>query len=124
MTFSLRIGGVAVAACIGLAGCAGFGLFDAPPDGPGSVRTLTGQSITPAAAMESIAIGKSRKADVSTALGPAIAIPFDSGYEVWVYRWPGRDRTPRGATELVVLFEPSGLVKKVRIRPGYATREP
>jgi hypothetical protein len=72
--------------------------------------------------MQMIAIGKSTKADVAAALGPAIAIPFDSGYEVWVYRWPGADRTPRAATELVVLFEPSGLATKLRLRPGDATR--
>ena len=53
----------------------------------------------------------------------AIVIPFDSGYEVWVYRWPGADRTPRAATELVLLFEPSGLVKKQRVRPGYPPRD-
>ncbi|HEX6706798.1 MAG TPA: hypothetical protein VF169_18715 [Albitalea sp.] len=73
--------------------------------------------------MEMIAIGKSTKGDVSSALGKAIVIPFDSGYEVWVYRWGGADRTTRGATELVVLFGPSGVATKVRMRPGYATRE-
>jgi hypothetical protein len=34
-------------------------------------------------------------------------------------RWAGSERTTRAATELVVLFEPSGLVAKVRMRPGY-----
>ena len=72
--------------------------------------------------MDMIATAKSTKADVSAALGKAIVIPFDSGYEVWVYRWPGADKTTRAATELVVLFEPSGLATKVRVRPGYAAR--
>ncbi|WP_280151447.1 hypothetical protein [Piscinibacter sp. XHJ-5] len=71
--------------------------------------------------MDMIAIGKSTRADVSAALGQAIVIPFDSGHEVWVYRWPGADRTSRAATELVILFEPSGVAKKVRVRPGYPT---
>jgi hypothetical protein len=106
------------AACAGM----GTGMFDPPPEGPGSVRTPSGQSVAPEPAMQMIAIGKSTKADVAAALGPAIAIPFDSGYEVWVYRWPGADRTPRAATELVVLFEPSGLATKLRLRPGDATR--
>jgi len=44
---------------------------------------------------------------------------LDSGYEVWVYRWKGADGTTRGATELVLLFEPSGLATKLRLRPGY-----
>ena len=72
--------------------------------------------------MDTIAIGTTTRADVFRALGPAVAIPFDSGYEVWVYRWVGPDKTTRGATELVVLFEPSGRAIKVRIRPGYAPR--
>ena len=109
--------------CLGAAGCAGIGLLDPSPQGGGSVRTPAGQSLAPDAAMDKIAIGRSSKADVSSALGSAIVVPFDSGYEVWVYRWGGADRTPRAATELVVLFAPSGLATKVRLRPGYATRE-
>jgi len=105
-------------ACVGT----GIGMFGASPQGPGSVRTPTGRSLAPQAAMDVIAIGRSTKADVSSALGKAIVIPFDSGYEVWVYRWAGPDRTTRAATELVVLFAPSGVATKVRLRPGYATR--
>jgi hypothetical protein len=105
------------------AACAGTGLFEPPAQGPGAVRTPTGASLTPQAAMGTIALGKSSKADVSTALGQAIVIPFDSGYEVWVYRWPGAEKTTRAATELVVLFDASGLATKVRVRPGYATRD-
>ena len=107
--------------CLCVAGCANTGVFDPSPEGPGSARTPTGQSLAPQAAMDMIAMGKSAKADVSAAIGRAIVIPFDSGYEVWVYRWAGSDKTTRAATELVVLFEPSGLATKVRVRPGYAT---
>jgi hypothetical protein len=113
---------VALLACLCVA-CAGTGMLDPPPQGPGSVRTPTGQALAPQAAMDMIAIGRSSKADVSSTLGQAIVIPFDTGYEVWVYRWPGADRTTRGATELVVLFDPSGLAKKVRMRPGYPPRD-
>jgi hypothetical protein len=108
-------------ACLCVAGCAGTGMFDPSPQGPGSVRTPTGQSLAPKDAMDVIAIGKSTKADIAVALGKAIVIPFDSGYEVWVYRWPGSDKTTRAATELVVLFDPSGLATKARVRPGYAS---
>lgn len=104
-----------------VAGCADTGMFDPWPRGPGSAHTPTGQSLAPKAAMDMIATGKSAKADVSAALGRAIVIPFDSGYEVWVYRWADSDKTTRSATELVVLFEPSGLATKVRVRPGNAT---
>jgi len=72
--------------------------------------------------METIAVGRSTKADVASALGRAIVVSFDSGYEVWVYRWSGSDGTTRAATELVVLFGPSGVVTKVRLRPGYPAR--
>jgi hypothetical protein len=111
----------ALPACLCVA-CAGTRMLDPPPQGPGSVRMPTGQALAPQAAMDMIAIGRSTKADVSSTLGQAIVIPFDTGYEVWVYRWPGADRTTRAATELVVLFAPSGLATKVRLRPGYAPR--
>ncbi len=68
--------------------------------------------------MGRITIGLSRGADVADALGRPIAIHFDSGYEVWVYRWPGADKTTRAATELVLLLDPSSRVKKLRLRPG------
>ncbi len=113
---------LATAAFACLAGCASGGGFDPSPLGPGSVRTPSGQTLAPQAAMDTITIGASSKADVSRALGRAVVIPFDSGYEVWVYRWVGPDKTTRGATELVVLFEPSGRATKVRIRPGYPPR--
>ena len=66
-------------------------------------------------------------------LGPASIVRFDSGYEVWVYRLardgPARTRPehaeaddatrePRG--EFVILFAPSGLAIKVRLRPAVA----
>lgn len=105
------------AVCLGLAGCAMP--LGSRADGAGTVRTPTGQSLAPQAALGEVVPGTSSKASVAAALGTAIVIPFDSGYEVWVYRWPGADRTARTATELVVLVAPSGLVTKVRLRPGY-----
>jgi hypothetical protein len=49
-------------------------------------------------------------------LGEAVVIPFDSGYEVWVYREKPKDEAPSPRTELVLLFAPSGIVTKTRIR--------
>ena len=95
-----------------LAGCAGSGAITEST--PGVIRAA---GVSPQVASQSVA-GKSKN-DVATALGQAAAVHFDSGYEVWVYRWPGADRTSRTATELVVLFDPAGVVKKSRIRPGY-----
>lgn len=104
------------AICALAAGCAGIGGPALAPDAPGVMRA---GGIPAPAAQALIAIGKSTKADVMAALGQAIVIPFDSGFEVWVYRWPGAQRTNRAATELVILFEPSGVVKKTSVRPGY-----
>ena len=106
----------AIAACVSIAGCASGGGPALAEQGPGTMRA---GGPSPAIAQASIAPGKSTKADVLAALGPGIAIKFDSGYEVWAYRWPGAQGTSRAATELVILFEPSGIVKKTRIRPGY-----
>ena len=76
-------------------------------------------------------VGSTRGA-VLAALGPATAIPFESGYEVWVYRFvepaarkPAREPTGAAASEekrerrpseLVMLFTPAGVVDKVRVR--------
>ena len=85
-----------------LAGCA---LLQPPPkpSPPG---------FSAAAAANAVVIGKSTKADVLAALGEAVVIDFPSGYEVWVYR---EKSTPPGA-ELVLLFEPSGILSKTRVR--------
>jgi outer membrane protein assembly factor BamE (lipoprotein component of BamABCDE complex) len=114
--FALRI--AALAACLALSGCAVFGPPGLSPEGRGTVHTPAGNTLTPQAAMDTLAIGSSTKAEVAAALGPAIVIPFDSGYEVWAYRWPGADRSTRAATELVLLFDPAGRLAKARIRPG------
>ena len=111
----------AFAACLCVTGCVATGTLDPAPAGPGSARTPTGRSPAPQTAMDMVVLGKSSKADVVAALGTAIVIPFDSGFEVWVYRWRGSDKTTRAATELVVLFDPSGLAVKARVRPGYET---
>ena len=111
----------AFTACLCGAGCTATGTLEPAPEGPGSARTPAGESPAPQAAMNMVVLGKSTKADVVAALGTAIVISFDSGYAVWVYRWRGADTTSRAATELVVLFDPSGLATKARVRPGYET---
>jgi len=76
-----------------------------------------------------VAIGRSTKADVIAALGEAAVIRFESGYEVWVYRLaddpPAKPRTTRKGSEeaeretrseFVILFAPSGLAARVRMR--------
>ena len=78
--------------------------------------------------------GKSTRADVIAALGESLVIRFDSGYEVWVYRLDNaspRDEDPvrrflqrkakPPADEFVVLFAPSGVVAKTRVRSAPQT---
>lgn len=86
------------------------------PLGPGEVRSAR-------AASEALAIGKSTKSEVRAALGEAVTVDFASGYEVWVYRErPAEKREepekPEKAStsELVLLFAPSGILAKTRIR--------
>ena len=83
-------------------------------------------------AMDAITIGKSTRADVIATLGKTTIISFDSGFEVWVYQfkadtptatsWAERfgfarsDKGKSGNSELVVLFEQSGIVTKARLR--------
>ena len=113
----MKTGVLVVALTAFTAGCAQVGGPALVEGGPGVLQL---QVIAPPAAQSSIVIGKSTKADVMAALGQPTKVPFDSGFEVWVYRWPGAQKTHRAATELVVLFEPTGVVKKTRVRPGYA----
>lgn len=79
------------------------------PLGPGEVRSAV-------AAGDLLEIDRSTKADVRSALGPATAVDFASGYEVWVYRQPPREKPPAPGAELVLLFDPSGILSKTRVR--------
>ena len=108
MTALFRIGfAIASAACI--AGCA-----IQPSTTPSAVVTSAKKKVIPADRMkDAVAIGKSTKADVIAALGETLVISFDTGYEVWVYRLANAP-----AAEFVILFAPSGLVAKTRIRPA------
>ena len=109
---------IACACCLLLAACAGPGLFSGGSDAP----PFSNPALSMQSASESIAIGKSSKADVMTALGAATVINFDSGFEVWVYRAKSREPAEAKA-EFVILFSPNGVVKKTRLRSAYAARK-
>ena len=105
------------ATCVGLAACATPGLFNNSPDAPPfSNPTLSMQN-----ASDAVTVGKTSKADVLAALGPATVINFDSGFEVWVYRAKSREPAEAKA-EFVILFAPDGIVRKTRLRPAYDLR--
>lgn len=111
--------GAACALSLCIAGCAAPG----PPTVPtAKVTPLRTKEIPADRVGDAVAVGKSTKADVIAALGETLVISFDSGYEVWVYRLGGtgseRRARPGAAGEFVVLFAPSGLVAKTRIRPA------
>jgi hypothetical protein len=103
-----------VCACVLAAGCGTFGSDKLAQDAPG-VMHAGAPSLD--AAQAAVHPGNSR-ADVVAALGPGNGVAFESGWEVWVYRWPGADHSAHSASELVILLDKSGAVRKVRIRPG------
>ncbi len=79
-----------------------------PPLGPGEVRSAV-------AFERNFIVGETRKSDVRAA--PATAVDFPSGYEVWVYRQPAREKPPSPGAELVLLFDPRGVLAKTRVAP-------
>jgi hypothetical protein len=92
-----------------------------PPLPPGRVAAQRAQG--------AIAPGSTTKRDVFAALGNAMAIRFDSGYEVWVYRVKEPPPVPQGKersrnaeplpppleSELTILFAPTGVATKTRV---------
>jgi hypothetical protein len=72
----------------------------------------------PASQAEHFLRGDNREG-VSAVFGKGTVTRFDSGYEVWSYRYGPRERR-FGETEFVVLFDPSGAVAKTRLRPAPA----
>jgi hypothetical protein len=130
MTTRVRIAS-AVLCALWLAGCATQRTIT-----PSAVVTSPQSRAIPTdRAKHAVVIGKSTRADVVAALGETLVIRFDNGFEVWVYRLdndtPGRGalgpRARRSASEkagpgtsaeFVILFTPSGLVAKTRIRPA------
>ena len=79
------------------------------PLGPGEI--LSAQ-----AAQDALSVGSSTRADVRAALGQAVVVDFASGYEVWVYRERPKEESTAPRTELVLLFAPSGVLEKTRVR--------
>ncbi len=113
--------GLAVVLCLWLAGCAGpGGLFGSETKAP----PFRDPGMSMQNAGDAIVIGQATKADVFAALGPATVIRFDSGFEVWAYGAKSSSEPAAARDEFVVLFAPSGIVKKTRLRPAYVGRAP
>ena len=106
MTALCRIA-LAAACAVGIAACA-----VQPSNVPSAIVTSPrAKVITEDRARTAVTVGKSTRAEVVAALGDTLVISFETGYEVWVYRL-GRVRD----AEFVILFAPSGVVAKTRIR--------
>ncbi|HEX7053729.1 MAG TPA: hypothetical protein VF211_07320 [Burkholderiales bacterium] len=71
----------------------------------------------PASDADYASLAGSRKAEILEMFGRAKRIRFADGHEVWTYEYgPGERRLAQ--TEVVVLFDPAGVVAKARLRPG------
>jgi hypothetical protein len=67
---------------------------------------------------QSVVPGRTTRAELLAAFGPTKAVSFGSGYEAWLYE------AEAGAgrhTELVLLLDRDGIVRKIRRRPPYPT---
>ena len=115
MKFFIHIGAMA-ALCLQLTACIG-------PAGAMMTTTLKGDP------QQASIVGKTR-AEVIAQFGDTRNIQFDSGYEVWVYKFKGNGSVNMtklaqflllgkgnlGDNEFIVLFNPSGIVAKTRVR--------
>jgi hypothetical protein len=111
-------------ACIALAVVAGCAT--GPDRSTDTVlRSSTVRKIAPGPLANAVTPGRSTRSEVRAALGEATVIRFDSGFEVWVYRFdePARGERARArgndeagpSGEFVVLFDPSGIASKTRV---------
>jgi len=90
-----------------------------PPPQPAEKPLGPGEIVSAPAAEDVLSIGSSTKADVRAALGQAVVVDFSSGHEVWVYRERAPEKPvepPAPRAELVLLFSPSGILSKTRVR--------
>ena len=106
--------GLALAACLWLSACGSL-------DAVSTASLFRDPTMSMQNAQETVVVGKTSQTEAMAALGPATEIRFDSGYAIWVYRARSAESDADRA-ELLILFAPSGVVKKTRIRPSYAGR--
>jgi nicotinamidase-related amidase len=116
--YRLMRASLVLAGCLWLAACASpLGFFQSRS----KATPFRDPNLSMQHARDAVVTGTSTKAEVMATLGRATEIPFDSGYEVWVYR-TGSSASDTDGAELVILFAPSGVVKKTRLRPAYKGR--
>jgi hypothetical protein len=62
--------------------------------------------------------GRTTRAELLAAFGSTKTVRFDSGMEAWLYSTPA---AAGRSTELVLLLDRDGIVRKLRKRPPYPT---
>ena len=91
MTMVVRIGAALVLGLC-LAGCATRSVTV-----PSAVVTSPRMKvIAPQRVKDAVVVGKSTKADVIAALGETLVVSFETGFEVWVYRFGDDSSRKRG----------------------------
>lgn len=101
-----------------------------PPMAKADVRSIA--TIASKNMVEVMEVGKSTKQEVLDKFGPTRSVRFDSGFEVWAYQikqenatkisWAqrleklGSDKGVLGNLEVVLLFDPAGILSKKRLR--------
>jgi hypothetical protein len=65
--------------------------------------------------------GRTTRAELLAAFGPTRSVRFDSGMEAWMYE---EDAGGGRHTELVLLLDRDGVVRKLRRRPPYPSDPP
>ncbi len=104
LTLTLRLT-LTLTLTLGLAACA-----TGPAPAPAGVQV-------PEQRLMAAALPGTTKAQLLAAFGPTTHVRFDSGYESWLYQVAA----PGGQlTEVVVLLDPQGVVRKVRRGPTLA----
>ena len=99
---------------IGIAGCAGFAV---PGGSKNNLSPFRDPGMSMQNASDAVVAGQSTKDGVAGVLGPATVVKFDGGFEVWLYR-AGQSAEAVTQAEFVILFAPSGVVKKTRLLPA------
>jgi len=103
-----------IAACLWLVGCTA-------PRPPAPLPPFRDPAMTLQGASQTILPGRTSRDELATSLGPATVVRFAGGFEVWIYSVKATASQPPAGSpaELVVLLDPSGVVKKTRIKPVY-----
>jgi hypothetical protein len=73
-------------------------------------------SVAPANDPYAVFVGTTKE-DVRAAFGDSQALRFDNGFELWAYDFGPPQNPELARSELVFLFDRSGVVSNTRLRP-------